>query len=420
MSSSFATACAVVLPLLGAQAARDSKRELPVTQRAVDVVSLKSGERLLGVILAEPRGGGLKILVRREWLRANLPAFYRELDREGAARERATLEQLRERVGLWQERRQEPKTLAVFLDLELKRIEEQLRMVGKVPPEDAPDLLVIDVSAGQLLRHYAQPPDRRQILALAWEHRLANPEDKTAIALSRELESGGVDVATALPDLSDRVAVCAQDDREWAARVALTEYAYLRKPHFQGTGDLLLRADEEADRPDASVVLTKLLQEQLAGLVDPAKTKTRSSKPDEAALKTAASADFTGVRITQLEQDLTSPRVVVQDRLLARMPDGSWRAIWQHREAADTAKARPDADDAIAADPQIAKALDLLKQLGLDPDRNAIGLALRHGAATKEAQQAAEQRFEEFLRHVTRSLDAPVLWPKDATPPQRR
>lgn len=136
-------------------------------------------------------------------------------------------------------------------------------------------------------------------------------------------------VETAQPDLSDRVPFPRLTDADWAARRALVEYQFLKRPRYQGSGSLLVRADAEAPRPDTAQLWGGLLNDQLAAIaaLDGGRAKAPQGKPDEAeqrARREAEAAGFIAVRITRLEQDLAKGQLAVHDRLFARMPRGEW------------------------------------------------------------------------------------------------
>ena len=125
-------------------------------------------------------------------------------------------------------------------------------------------------------------------------------------------------------------------------------------------------------------------------------------------MKAAEAEKISGFRVTRSEEDLAAKRVAVETRFVARMPDGSWKTVWQRVETADASKARPDVEQQIMQDPQIRTALELVKSFGLGGEEQ-VKMAIRFGAATQEAQKQADSLFFEFRdRHLHR-LDGPVL-----------
>jgi hypothetical protein len=391
------------------------KRDVPVTQRAADAITLRSGERLAGYIVAPPPADNVQILVRRDWLRRSAPALYKATQPvEGENARLARLERV-DRIRRWQMQRSEPRALAIFLRQELQRTEMQIEQAERA--DQAPtQLMLLEYPRVRVFSHYLQPSDRRQIVLLAWEHELANPEDRAAAALARELAAQNVDVRFDRADLVDRVGATRETDQQWAVRVAFTEYAYLGKPHYQGAKGMLARSDADAPAPSVSDLLGGALKGELSGLLDGKRAKSTADNLDDESttLRSSGADGFNGVRITRSDQDPAASRVTVRTRFFARLPNGSWNVVWQHVETADTRQSRPGQEQIIADDPQIAQSLELFKRLGVTPDQNTLATALRVGAAVKQAQEIANTAFEDFLRGATLHLDSPLLLPAES------
>lgn len=422
MGKRIVTALVLAWSLSAAREVLAAGREAPLAQRAADMVALSTGERLLGMFAGPPGDGPVRFLVCRAWLTKNEPEYYRQITAGEVDRARQALEQLRSRVLDWQQRRPEPANLAAFLESALEQTEKQLKVLNAQPAAeiDRSQLLVIEIPAANIKRHYAQRQAARRILGLAWEHQLDDAEQKSSAALVRWLDAKGVKLEAAEPDLSDRLGILLQDDRQWAAKVALVEYQLLGVPHFHGTGKLLVREDSQHQRPALAELIANLLAEQLeSGLADLLAPRGAAARPAggnqlqraaESALRTAEAEGLRAARITYLRQDIARGQVTVIGRFLAQMPDGSWQTVWEHEVSADRARPRPDAEKRIAHDPQVAEAMELVKQLGLEPDPAMLQLAVRHGAAVMEAQDAVERVFARFLLQSTRRLDGPPVW----------
>ncbi|HEX5499795.1 MAG TPA: hypothetical protein VFX03_11225, partial [Thermomicrobiales bacterium] len=377
-----------------------------VQQRAVDMVSLAGGERLFGMFAGSPRGGELQMLVGRAWLRQHAPSVYRKATAGEDERRKAALEQLRDRLVAWRERRTEPKLLTSFLDRSLDETKAALAAVDDPKRRQEPSqLLLVSVPVLQVRKQYRQPPETRRILGLAWEHQIDGAEDLPKAALVERLKAQQIDPAEAQPDLSDRLDVLPLDDRQWAAKMALAEYAVLGQPHFQGSGGLLVRDDTGQNRPALGELIAGMAQSQLEDalgeLLGPAggAKRNESQKLKQAIDKATRSCDDegkTGARITQLDQDLARRQVTVNDRFLAKMPDGSWQAIWQFASTIDAGKPRPNEEANLAKDPQVAEAVKTIKGLGLDLDPELLRTAMRSGVATQEALAAVDREFADY------------------------
>jgi hypothetical protein len=367
-------------------------------------------------MLAGPASGGRwTLLVRREWLRRHEPELFRTTVAGEEERPRRALEQLEGRTIEWRQRSTDER-LQGYLDQALQEVRERLAEIQRQPPPPS-RILLIEVPAGDVFRQHLQPPDTRRLLALAWLNNLADPEQQAAAAVLRKLTAMGVDVDGAQPDLSDQLGTTLLDDRQWAAKVGLVEYQILGKPHFQGTGGVLVREDSVQGRPGLGQLLGGLLTEQLEGqlaeLLNPqpgarAVNPARSEKAFSQAIREAEAEGARGLRITELDQ-VRGRQVTVKGTFLARMPDGAWKAVWQQAASVDPNGVKAETLDQLAADPTIAEALDQMRKLGLNPDADLVRLALRHGAATQEALNVVNRDFGQFMLMHTRSLEGPPL-----------
>jgi hypothetical protein len=380
------------------------------------------------MFIGPPRGGELQMLVQREWLRQHAPNTYRKATAGEDERRKAALEQLRDRLVAWRERRTEPKLLSSFLDRSLDETKAKLAAVDDPKrPREPSQLLLVSVPVVQVRKQYQQPPETRRVLGLAWEQRLDGAEDLPKTALVEQLKAQKIDPDEAQPDLSDRLDILPLDDRQWAAKTALAEFAILGKPHFQGSGGLLVRDDTGQNRPALGELIAGMaqsqLQDALGDLLGPAGGAKRNQNQNEKlkpaidkATRACDEEGEAGARITQLDQDLARRQVTVSDRFLAKMPDGSWQTVWQFASTIDAGKPRPNEEATLAKDPQVAEALKTIKNLGLDVDPELLGTAMRSGVATQEALQAVDREFADYLLANTRRLDGPPLNVPDATP----
>lgn len=407
--------------------------KVAVTQRAVEMVRLVDGKQLLGMFAqppAEKTSGEeqLTLYVARDWLRKRQPAFYRQFAAGEEKRHLAALEQCRERLLAWLQRRAEPKLLHDFIQRSLRDVEKQLQNPKADAAAEASQLLIVSLPAKQVKRWYVRPQTARRLLALAWEARVPDAEELSAERLSEQLKQRGVDVENGESDLSDRFGIVPFTPTQWAAKVALIEFEILGKPRFQGTGGTLIDADDSNRRVPLANLVGDLLQDQLGDalgdLLNPATGENQTSAKSkrqaavQKALGSAAAKKATGARITYLEQSLSQHRVTVTDTFYALMPDGAWQAVWRQAATINSdAEQAPNAE-ALAADPQVAEIMRVLKGLGLDANQDLLRSALRFGAATQKAMDMTEREFGSFLRRHTRRLMGPpiVLQQPDAQP----
>jgi len=254
----------------------------------------------------------------------------------------------------------------------------------------------------------------KEFFLLAWRERLDRPEYRTVTDLAGELRDRGIDVKKASADLSDRLPSRLDDERQWAARRAIVEYQYRRTIDFQGTGGMLIRTDTMQGQADSMPLVAQIMRTQLAGglqeLLEPRRHRSADSRSQlEPATREAEREGALGVRVTRIRQDILRGRATVESRFLGRMPDGTWETVWLHAETRDTSKVQQERIHRIQQDPQVRQVQQVIQTLGLNVDTNAFQTALRFGAATMEAQEAANGRFYEFRDTYLERLDRPPL-----------
>lgn len=410
-------ACGIAgVVLFGMTAEAADPKPVIVQERADDMLWLVGNERLSGMVAGPPQNGVVTFYVRRAWLEKHQPALYRKAAAEEKGRDRRTLEQLRDRTAEWSQRRPEPRQLTEFIQRAHQGFSELVAAYDENAATKPKELLALDIPAVQVRKNYSQPADRRRLFALAWQHHLDEPEARSAETLTAELKERDVDPRQAEPDLSSLFGLLPLDDRQWAAKVALVEYKLTGKPVFQGTAGTLVRQDSGQQAPNLQDLFGGLLQGQLGGALDdllnPGAGGGAGDQMTSAinkATREAAAEGLTGAKVLYLDQDLVRRSGTVRGRFLALMPDGSWATIWQTTATIDASKPRPEAEKALAEDPQVAGALGALKGLGLGGNEDLLQTALRFGAATQESLQEVERSFDDFLRKNSRRLDGPPL-----------
>jgi hypothetical protein len=193
------------------------------------------------------------------------------------------------------------------------------------------------------------------------------------------------------------------------------EYTYRQPLDFQGTGDTLIRTGGD-QKPDLSGLFQKLLKQQvdsvLQDLLSDGGRPVTAAKSDRdwlaPAIAMAKTASAKGFRVTRVQLDPQGLRVAVETRFVARLAEEDWRTVWSATELADGSVPRPEAETRIEQDPQVKSALASLRGLGLIDDA-PIRQAIRTGAATMAAQQAADRAFFAFTERYARQVDRPPL-----------
>lgn len=404
-----------------------AQKKVGAARFAVDLVTLNSGKHLRGAFAGVDADGVVSMAVQREWLKKTRPEMYEEATRNETDDATNALTELRTRIRQWLDEKLESNALVTFLEIELERVGAQLSRVNDAR-ENAmtSQFVMLKFSRRKAKYSFAQSPENRRIAMLAWRERFENVETREAADLEQQLRDQGIDPAAEKPDLTDRLPVTGQDDTEWAARRAIIEFELASKLEFQGIGKALVRTDAGAAKVGLEQLLPELLpqllQDQLGGqlaelLQEPGarpQPVAATSLPDfRGAIREAERAKAKGFRATTVVLNLQRKQASVETRFVAKLPDGKWELIWSHKAMGDSSKPRPDIQRQIENDPQVAEALKLAKSLGLGAG-GQLQTAMNFGAATMEAQKAADHEFFRFLDRYVQHLDGPSLtWSPD-------
>lgn len=394
-------------------AAMAQAKPAPARGLAVDVVTLKNGRTFRGAVLQKQSDGALTLIVSRTWMRKANSQQCDELEAENRETQLQAWKQARDRLTeLLAATPADQLRRSFFLKQELDRIEQRLA----APRTMEPEFLWVELAAAQMAKLSAAPPERQALAVRAWSEQLADVETRDAASLLVELKAKKISLEAAPPDLSHRLPARLQDECEWAARVAVIDYAYCDAVDFQGTSETLLRTGS-GQQPDLTAVFQQLMQQQLnstlADLLGDGKKVGPAANKDEAWLKPAIQqtrdAGANGFRVTRLQLAVEQMQVTVETRFVARMPDDHWQTVWMASESADGTRPRPQDEARIENDPQVQKTLGALKATGIAADA-AVKQALRVGAATMAAQQAADKQFFAFRERYIFHIDTPKLF----------
>jgi hypothetical protein len=401
----------IALTLAGQDLAKPAATKVvPMSQLAVDVVALKTGRSLRGAIVQRQPGGATTIAVSRTWLQTANPELYEQHAAADRESQRTAWQQTRDRTAAWLDTLAELPRLEFFLKQELARLDKLL--VADEP--DLPPFLLIDLPASSIARVTPAAAERQRLALLAWNDGWTDVETRDVASLRAALTKQKIKLDGPPIDLSDRLPARSQDDREWATRQAAIEYTFRQPIDFQGTGDTLVRTGTD-QKPDLAAIIPKLLQQQVGALVQDLLSDGR--RPVAAvndrdwlapAITATMAANGNGFRVTRVLVDPATNRTTVECRFVARVAEQDWRTIWQTAEVADGSVPRPELEARIEQDPQVKSALASLKSLGLVDDA-PLRQAIRMGAATMSAQQAADGQFFAFTDRYAKRIDAPRI-----------
>lgn len=401
---------AVVIGFLISTGVTTAQKPVPVSQLTVDVLALKSGRVVRGAIIDAGSHGPLTVAVSRDWLQHANPDLFQKAITKEADSQREVQEQLRDRLQQQLAMPAQEPRLTLFLRQQLQKTEAALAPKTTAKPSQFVWVELEQHSISKITRPTA---DRQRIAMWAWSESLANVETRDVHDLQRELKERLIDGAATPPDISDRLPPRPQDEREWSARLAVVEFTYAKSLEFQGTSDLLVRVDGENQSVDLAQVLSKVLKSQADSLIKELLGDRPAAPADKrewlnSAIQEAEKTGVRGFRATRVDVPPDGQRATVEILFVARVSNEKWEIVWSHREIQDAAKPRADLEARIADDPQVKKALETFKSLGVGLD-DQVRQAIRFGAATMAAQETANARFFEFRDRYTRQLAGPPL-----------
>lgn len=452
-----------VTAIAHAQPADRGKSEKGPRQGVTDLISVAGGGEIRGAVVKRFPDGSLDVAVQRDWLETNAPEAAGALVAEERRQTRAVMEALSKRLAVAIEALPESRTRTLgLLRREADRVDAWLAAADEAPDRDAAErsaedggggadrtlrpraarrgdsqFTLLRISPKRVTKVRPSGQEAQRIARWAWSERLEDVEGRSAADLGKELKGRGIDPTAPPPGLGDRLPPLPQDDREWAARMALVEDALGDPVAFQGFGDAVVKAGE-AEGGLAGILpqLGQLLgggngalgglglDEILGGLRDgglpgvpaiPPRTPGAAIPADEPAEKWLASAraqaaDAGHYRATRVNVDAASGRAEVESVFEARMPDGSWETIWRDVRTADANTATEAAVERITSDERIGGLLQTIRGIGLI-DEAAIMQSIRVGAATMTAQGAVDAAFNDFRsRHIQRLDGPPLRW----------
>ena len=353
--------------------------------------------------------------VSREWLRQSDPKALASVEADESRTRLAALKQLGERIKQELAKIPEDSGVAVFLRTEAKRV-ENLR--NENAPAEPPQFVWLELPKKRIAKVVPTTSERKQVAGWSWYEKLANVETRDAEDLERELRAKRIDPTQAVPDLSERVPVRMQDEREWSARMALVADALGNPMRFEGTSDYLVRARRSRNANNVAVGVAKNFADSTEArlkqmLEDGPAASTASKSPDAwlaPAIKEAEEEKARAFRATTLDIRIEPREVTVRSAFVVQPGNGKWEIVWSDRDTEDGTQARPAAEAAIASDPQLRSALRIFKAFGANGGNDRIPTAIRFGAATQVAQQVVDQRFSRFQEPFLRQLDGPPLW----------
>ncbi|MFK7822173.1 MAG: hypothetical protein AB8G99_25990, partial [Planctomycetaceae bacterium] len=379
----------------------------PIKSRAVDYISVRNQLPFFGVVVEHQGTQPTVVAVQRKWLKAERPEQYEAYRKQEIQLGLAQRKALLARINKWIKERSQDADLVEYLN-EQKQVLTQLH---RVPDEPKTQFMLITLpskSVRRVQRSAGKPP---RPLWPAHREKLQQIETRSAESLEEELRKNKVAVPTSPVDLSNRIPSPGDNEIQWAARQAIIEQLYRSPVKMVGTPNMLVRENGNGNRADAGQIIAKLMQSQVSDLIkelsEPNAFGKKSVKPAwmKQAIAEAKKTDSRAAYVMLVTPDPTMREAVVEAYLIGRMPNGSWRTVWNTRHTAKPSEDK-ELEDQIREDDQVKSILNTLGALG---HQDAIDKAIRFGAATMKAQRAARDAYVYWRDPFFDRLDQPML-----------
>lgn len=406
---------------------RTVRQPVVVAQDAFDRLQHVDGSVWRGLVVGESPES-VFFACRRAWLIEHDPG-YRKLAEAVRDLERRAYMQLQDRLEACLKAPADPR-IGFMLEQELQRARGWLAAdaQGGGEPKDLvaenrgaaeSELVLLELPRASIARIQRRWAPANGLALWAWSKQIDAPESQTAGALREALEDLGVQPGLEPPDLGLRFQAMPQSDEEWAARLALLRYSRAEAVEFQGTQGMMTRVDR-GKPADLAKLLAGSLQNQSQTLVrellgeQPVESgRGRRTSWLDPCIRQLADGPVDGFRATSVETSLVDASSTVQSAFAVRMPDGRWTVVWRQEQVVGRGDVRPELLREIGEDPQIQSLLKLVQPLGIADD-GTLQTAMAMGAATLQAQQEVNSRFEFYRQRYQHRLDLPILrWDPD-------
>lgn len=386
--------------------------QVPVRQRAVDLVLLRDGTRLLGAVVADKRGQNMQMLLRGSWLEQNAPDLLDRIVPDSAVEPAAT------------------KSVASLVQEFVKDLESQpdpdFERIGylnerlidlEVDPNPAsvgtPDLVVISLPQKLIRNRLVQPSRGQNLAGIAVLNQIDQVEDLSKNDVIAKLKK--IPLAKLLRQLPEQVSKN-QASKQTSVQQEFQKLLVRTDRTLGKTIRLIYQSGQYVDEQNASAAdLQALTTQMMAGQVQsqlqsllngefsqPAGTQKKSSTsgltktlaPTAVEIAKRQQADV--VEVVEMKLNVTAGSANVRLGLYHQWPDQQvWTLVAMVTGNATTRDVPADQKQRIAEDETVKQVTQLFS--GLGSSGSNITNAISIGAAVEVAQNRARQALENAL-----------------------
>lgn len=400
----------------------------PLRDLTVDVVERQGSPPLHGLVLHRNSRGDVVLAVEREWLAHNDPDQLRQLAENEVATTFRAWEELQQRLQAWHSQTGLSARLVSYLESEQKRASEAASTLTATGTQrEPPQFVLLDLPIRQIQRIHTAPARNRSLALLGWRENLADVSTRPAADVDRELRALGFEPEAEQVNLSERLPLRLQSEREWQARKAILTFVHHQSLIYQGTSERLHRTGPDAPPVSTARLLAETVQSQLQQtlqeLVEPGQTQRQAANNPipantlAACRREAVRLVLPAYRATSIQLEAETLKARLNSRLDVQLGPQEWLTIWHGSRSATPGIAQgQEARQRLREDPQVRALLRSLQGSGLAGDE-AVNTALDLGLATQQSLAELDSQFQLFLGHYGVHSEGPPLFLPDPTAP---
>ncbi|MDX2035469.1 MAG: hypothetical protein SFX72_02365 [Isosphaeraceae bacterium] len=403
---------ACFLPLLSEPTAPpkgsgDGPKQAAVAESG-DLITLKDGRVLVGVVLDGSVRTGIRLILRRDELQREAPELADRWAKIESARTAEARRLRRTRLEAWRVARPGDDRISRWID-------DQLRAEG--PVRSAPPLLTVMTLRSTEIRSVSRAPSTRTLaLQTAWAAGVRDPERLSFEELQAAVESRGFLLDGNPVELSGLLPLEPETDVEWLGRRGATEIANDPGLRFIRFGSIVMPEPAAGAAPDPTA-LAGVFSDTVRRLVEDAPVQD----PLLAALRSVEARGRVGAVVTETEVSHDGRSVRATCTLWLRGRQGWFQGV--RRVARTSSDDIPAGEGAqLEQDPRVASVFGMIDSIApgaVAPEMKRKALAA--GAATQRALSEARGRLERDLARLDLMAAAdetpgrPILEPRAAT-----
>lgn len=405
-----------LLPLMLSLLTPLSAADVPIRKRAVDLLILRDGTRLLGAIVKEDRREGTDFLVRAQWLSENAADLLTRLQDEDVV-----VDDVAEQVAALVEDYVQQIEGTPRGSLErIGYLKERLASLQPPEPMAEADLVLIRIPSRLIRQRLRQTNAIRELATAAVLNRLDDVENRSRTDVIQELrQRPRSELMTQIPgDSKSSDPDAAQ--RQFRRLLVATDRAF-----GQTSKLILLNGEYVSERGSSAqiqMLTTKMMmgqvQSQLQDLLNEGGGPTSSVAGKgfaavpatlPATAKSLASAEQADVvEVAQMQLNPTTGSAAVRLSVYHRATaDGDYRLVTSVVDQASSADITPEQKQRIQQDSRVQQVTTLFGALGSNGTQ--LTQAISIGAAVEVAQQRARTSLEQALSGGPAAVTGPRI-----------